>query len=56
MPTYEYRCKYDNSFMELHQGFHDNTVPQCPLCGKDMNKVILATPAIFRGDGWGKSK
>jgi putative FmdB family regulatory protein len=56
MPTYEFRCAIDKSFVEIQQGFYDNIVPNCPLCGKEMNKIIHATPAIFNGTGWGKSK
>ena len=55
MPTYQFRCKTDKSFVEIQQGFYDNEIPNCPLCGKGMNKVIAAAPAIFRGTGWGKS-
>jgi putative FmdB family regulatory protein len=55
MPTYQFRCGLDKSFVEIQQGFYDNEIPNCPLCGKEMNKIIAATPAIFRGTGWGKS-
>ena len=54
MPIYEFRCDTDKTKVEIQQGFHDNTIPNCPLCGKEMRKVISATPAIFRGTGWGK--
>jgi putative FmdB family regulatory protein len=52
MPTYQFRCKIDQSMLEIQQGFYDNTIPNCPLCGKEMNKVIGATPVHFRGSGF----
>ena len=56
MPTYEFRCVVDKSMVEIQQGFYDNTIPNCPLCGNEMNKVFQATPAVFRGGGWGGKK
>jgi len=56
MPTYQYRCKDCKAFMELHQSFYDDSIPDCVKCEKPMSKVIQATPAIFRGGGWGGSK
>jgi putative FmdB family regulatory protein len=56
MPTYVFRCLTDKSMVEIQQGFYDNNIPNCPLCGKEMQKVIHATPAVFRGDGWAGKK
>ena len=56
IPTYEFRCSTDKSMLEIQQGFYDNTIPNCPVCGKEMTKVIHATPAVFRGDGWAGKK
>jgi len=56
MPTYAYKCYEDGSSIEMYQTFDDNSVPDCPLCQKQMQKVIHATPAHFRGGGWGASK
>jgi predicted nucleic acid-binding Zn ribbon protein len=33
--------------------FHDDTNPDCIVCEKPMRKVFSATPAHFRGNGWG---
>lgn len=52
VPTYEFRCKTDQSMVEIQQGFYDNTIPNCPLCGVEMNKVIAATPVIFNASGF----
>lgn len=55
MPTYEFRCKTDKSLLEIQQGFYDNTIPNCPLCGEEMSKVISATPVIFNASGFYKT-
>jgi putative FmdB family regulatory protein len=52
MPTYEFRCDIDKSMLEIQQGFYDNDIPNCPLCGKEMNKVFRAVPTHFRGTGF----
>jgi putative FmdB family regulatory protein len=56
MPQYDWRCQEDKSLLTLHQDFSDNSIPDCPVCNKPMAKVFQATPAIFRGGGWGGSK
>ena len=56
MPTYSYKCFNDSSSIEMYQTFNDDSVPNCPLCQKPMQKVIHATPAHFRGGDWGGSK
>jgi putative FmdB family regulatory protein len=56
MPHYEYRCKKCSAHLMLQQEFHDDSVPNCPTCDALMSKIYAATPAIFRGTGWGKSK
>jgi putative FmdB family regulatory protein len=52
MPTYEFRCADDKTMIEIQQGFHDGSIPACPLCGKNMHKVFSPTPAVFRGSGF----
>ena len=46
MPTYEYRCPADYTMIEMHQSFEDSSIPQCPLCGQQMNKQFQATSNI----------
>lgn len=55
MPIYEFRCATDKSMLEIQQGFHDGSIPNCPVCGEAMQKIISPTPAIFRGTGWAKN-
>jgi len=53
MPQYEYRCPADQSMIEMYQSFEDSSIPNCPQCGQQMSKQFQATPAVFRGTGWG---
>jgi len=54
MPQYEYRCPADQAMIELYQSFEDNSIPNCPQCGQQMNKQFNTPPGIvFRGGGWG---
>jgi len=53
MPQYEYRCPADQSMIEMYQSFEDSSIPNCPQCGQQMSKQYQATPAVFRGTGWG---
>jgi len=53
MPNYDFRCKKCKAFITRHQGFYDDSIPDCPTCKTPMNKIIYATPAVFRGGGWG---
>ena len=41
--------------IEIQQGFHDGTIPSCPLCGNNMSKVFSPTPVHFRGTGFYKT-
>jgi putative FmdB family regulatory protein len=49
---YEFRCKDDKTLLETKLSFHDEARPECPVCGKEMNKVISATPVRFKGSGF----
>ena len=52
MPKYDYECPGEEVIVELDLAF-DHEPPACTLCGAKMRKVFTATPAIFRGTGWG---
>lgn len=54
MPTYQYKC--DECIVEAEQtsAIDNQITPDCPVCGNAMLKVFQATPAIFRGTGWGR--
>lgn len=50
MPTYEFRCPNDNTFMELQQ--KEPTPPDCPLCNQVMARVWSAPAVQFKGSGF----
>lgn len=50
MPTYDYRCEKCQMTVEVMHSVSEHG-PKC--CEQPMNKLFSATPAIFKGDGWG---
>ena len=53
MPTYDYKCNNCNSQVEVTRSFDQDGDPMCTGCNSTMSRVWQATPAIFRGGGWG---
>ena len=56
MPSYEFRCEVCSSKMTILVKMENLYQPKCPSCEIPMNRVYEATPAIFKGSGWGGSK
>jgi len=56
MPSYDFVCNDCGEKITETFGFHENHLVDCPQCLKQMRKIIKATPAVFRGTGWGGSK
>jgi len=54
VPVYVFKCYKCMKQESIYFGFEDKHERTC-YCGNAMSKVIGATPAIFRGTGWGKS-
>jgi putative FmdB family regulatory protein len=54
VPIYLFKCYKCMKQENIYFGFNDKHEKTCE-CGNAMSKVIGATPAIFRGTGWGKS-
>jgi len=52
MPKYDYECPGEEVIVEFDLPFNHET-PRCDVCGVEMRKVFAATPAIFKGRGWG---
>jgi putative FmdB family regulatory protein len=52
MPKYDYECPGEEVIMEFDLAF-DHEPPACTTCGAKMRRVFTATPAIFKGRGWG---
>jgi predicted nucleic acid-binding Zn ribbon protein len=52
MPKYDYECPGEEIIIEYTLPIvHSN--PLCETCGAVMRQVYQATPAIFKGRGWG---
>ena len=53
MPKYDYTCSKCGMTQEITREFGEDHEPTC--CQQTMSRVWSATPAIFRGGGWGGS-
>jgi predicted nucleic acid-binding Zn ribbon protein len=56
MPRYDFECPGGDEIIEIE--FPITAAPvdvRCTTCGAIMNRVYTATPAIFKGTGWGKN-
>lgn len=51
MPRYDYKCGKCGGVQEVYQEFGHNYTPTC--CQESMTKIYSATPAHFKGGGWG---
>src|SRR5690554_2164187 len=53
MPTYDYRCTACEHSFEQYQAFTDNTLTDCPSCGKpELRKVFSSIGVTFNGSGF----
>lgn len=53
MPTYEYRCKQDQSMLEMNRPVDERDTPlACPVCGENMTRQISAVPVKFNATGF----
>ena len=53
MPRYDYKCDTCGSQIEVERSFHEEGSPICTGCNSTMSRVWQATPAHFKGGGWG---
>jgi putative FmdB family regulatory protein len=53
MPRYDYKCENCSSVIEIERSFDEESVPVCTSCNTSMSRVWQATPAVFKGGGWG---
>ena len=51
MPKYDYKCNKCGMTQEITREFGEDYEPTC--CQESMSRLLSATPAIFRGGGWG---
>ncbi len=51
MPIYEYRCQNGHAF-EVRQGFTDDPMTKCEVCGAPVARVFRAPAVHFKGSGF----
>jgi putative FmdB family regulatory protein len=52
MPIYEYKCEKDGHTFEVRQGFSDDPVESCELCGAPVQRVFHPVAVHFKGKGF----
>jgi putative FmdB family regulatory protein len=52
MPTYAYKCKDCGHSLEVHQGFSDASLTECPVCGGRLRKQYGSVGVTFNGSGF----
>ena len=53
MPTYTYRCETCGHQFDIFQHFTDDTLTECPECGKQsLHKVYQPVGIVFKGSGF----
>src|SRR6201996_9778901 len=51
MPIYEYRCTKGHVF-DVRQGFTDDALDTCEVCGAPAQRVLHAPAVHFKGSGF----
>jgi putative FmdB family regulatory protein len=51
MPIYEYRCENGHTF-DVRQGFSDDPVTTCQVCGAPVQRVFRPVAVHFKGSGF----
>jgi putative FmdB family regulatory protein len=52
MPTYAYKCKDCGHALDVHQGFSDPSLTECPVCGGRLRKQYGSVGVTFNGSGF----
>jgi len=53
MPNYEYKCSTCDTSEEHYRSIDNrDAAPKCQYCQRLTTRVILATPAHFKGSGF----
>ena len=55
MPTYEYRCESCGHTFDIVQGFSDDPLTTCEVCGAALRKVYAPVGIVFKGSGFYKT-
>jgi len=53
MPRYDFKCETCKVVHEIVRAFEEVDTPSCPGCGLELVRIWQATPAHFKGGGWG---
>ena len=55
MPSYEFRCEVCSDIQVLSKPIEEPVpqAPKCKGCEIPTKRIWDATPAVFRGSGWG---
>jgi putative FmdB family regulatory protein len=56
MPTYEFKCDQCGTMAIINRAIDadgDVDAGNCMACGIPMTRIWAATPAVFKGSGWG---
>ncbi|MFQ5930724.1 MAG: FmdB family zinc ribbon protein, partial [Acidobacteriota bacterium] len=52
MPLYEYRCQDCGRTVEIIQRFSDPPLPECEVCGGELERLLSPAAVHFKGSGW----
>lgn len=52
MPTYEYVCTACGHRLEVVQGFADEPLERCEVCGGKLRRVFHPVGVMFKGSGF----
>jgi putative FmdB family regulatory protein len=52
MPIYEYKCQKKGHTFEVRQGFTDDPVEICEVCGAPVQRVFHPVAVHFKGKGF----
>jgi putative FmdB family regulatory protein len=52
MPIYEYKCKPKGHTFDVMQGFSDDPIDSCEVCGAPVEKVMHSPAIHFKGKGF----
>ncbi len=51
MPVYTYKCLVCHVTTEVQQRIRDEPLKEC-ACGGELQRIILPSTVVFKGDGW----
>jgi putative FmdB family regulatory protein len=55
VPIYDYACQSCGNRFERRQGFNDDPVAECPVCGGNVKRIIHPAGIVFKGSGFYKT-